>query len=79
VIDLIGSTFTNVGRSISSLVPKRDEITRICWTNDEQTAVLTAQIDRQLNLYDTMTGIYKPLFNVDGGIGSIKGLDMIQK
>lgn len=78
-IDLINSSFTNVGTSISSLVPKRDEITRICWTDDEQTKVLTVNLDRQLKLYDTITNAYTSLFNVDSGTGSINGLVVNQR
>lgn len=77
-INLTENTFSNLS-VVSSLVPKRDEITSLCWSDEEQTELLSSQLDRQLKLFDTVTGNYSSLFNVHGGDGPIKGVQVVEK
>uniref|UniRef100_A0A914VBV8 WD repeat-containing protein 74 n=1 Tax=Plectus sambesii TaxID=2011161 RepID=A0A914VBV8_9BILA len=76
-INLVENTFKNMS-VVSSLVPKRDEITTLCWSDEEQTELLSAQLDRQLKLFDSLTGNYSTLFNAHGGEGPIKGVQVVE-
>lgn len=60
--------------TIRNLNPKNDEITSMCWTTENQTELLTVQLNRQLKLYDTTNNLSTPLFDVQGGNGRVKGL-----
>uniref|UniRef100_A0A914RZV2 WD repeat-containing protein 74 n=1 Tax=Parascaris equorum TaxID=6256 RepID=A0A914RZV2_PAREQ len=66
-------TFENVN-AVNSLKPKSDEITSMCWATQDQTELLTAQMDRNLKLYDSLNGTYTPLFQLDGGSGAVRGI-----
>uniref|UniRef100_A0A915AT78 WD repeat-containing protein 74 n=1 Tax=Parascaris univalens TaxID=6257 RepID=A0A915AT78_PARUN len=66
-------TFENVN-AVNSLKPKSDEITSMCWATQDQTELLTAQMDRNLKLYDSLNGTYTPLFQLGGGSGAVRGI-----
>uniref|UniRef100_A0A1I7XNM4 Dmx-like 1 n=1 Tax=Heterorhabditis bacteriophora TaxID=37862 RepID=A0A1I7XNM4_HETBA len=64
-ISLRDNTFTNL-IPIKPLLPKQNEITSMIWSGIDQSEVLTVQMDRQLNLYDTVSNTISPLFKADG-------------
>ncbi|VDN18867.1 unnamed protein product [Gongylonema pulchrum] len=59
---------------ISSLRPQRDEITSMSWANADQTELLTAQLDKQLKLFDTVSNTYSTLFTLQKGSGAVRGI-----
>lgn len=67
------NSFHNLN-AVTSLNPKCDEITSMCWTDDSQTELLTAQMNKQLKLYSTETSACKPLFTLQKGVGAVKGI-----
>ncbi|GMT11054.1 hypothetical protein PFISCL1PPCAC_2351, partial [Pristionchus fissidentatus] len=71
-ISLRDSSFSNV-TSVSALDPKKDEITAMAFSGDDQTEILIAQLDRSLRLYDSVTGAFSTLFSLEGE-GRIRGL-----
>ncbi|MCP9262641.1 60S ribosomal protein L18a [Dirofilaria immitis] len=54
------NAFSNVNE-IASLKPKQDEITCMSWASEDQTELLTAQMDKQLRLFDTTSNSYTTL------------------
>ncbi|KAL3984808.1 WD domain G-beta repeat family protein [Acanthocheilonema viteae] len=67
------STFRNVNQ-ILSLKPKQDEITCMSWTSEDQTELLTVQMDKQLRLFDIASNEYTTLFTLGNGSGAVKGV-----
>ncbi|KAM3717584.1 WD repeat-containing protein [Dirofilaria immitis] len=67
------NAFSNVNE-IASLKPKQDEITCMSWASEDQTELLTAQMDKQLRLFDTTSNSYTTLFTLGNGSGAIKGI-----
>ncbi|CAG9532076.1 unnamed protein product [Cercopithifilaria johnstoni] len=67
------SAFSNINE-IASLKPKQDEITCMSWANEDQTELLTVQMDKQLRLFDTTTNEYTTLFTLGNGSGAVKGI-----
>ncbi|EFO18109.2 NOP seven associated protein 1 [Loa loa] len=67
------NAFSNINQ-IASLKPRQDEITCMSWTNEDQTELLTAQMDKQLKLLDTTSNEYTTLFTLENGSGAIKGI-----
>ncbi|PAV65911.1 hypothetical protein WR25_13824 [Diploscapter pachys] len=72
-ISLRDNSFTNLN-AIRELQPKNHEITAMNWRDQEQTEVLTAQLDRKLKIYDMKDNSQKTLFTIEGGSGAVKGL-----
>lgn len=69
---------------LSGLFPKEQEITSLCWASiGDETELLSAQLNRQLKLFDTVSGSFTELFTAKGaqgkisGLGTIKGTDKI--
>ncbi|KAH7730848.1 NOP seven associated protein 1 [Aphelenchoides avenae] len=50
----------------------------MCFSGGDQTEVLAAQLDRQLNLYNGLENTYTGMFTIEGGEGAVKGLQMTQ-
>lgn len=71
-ISLRDSSFSNI-TTVGELDPKKDEITSMAFSGDDQTEILIAQMDRSLRLYDSVTGAFSTLFTLEGE-GKIKGL-----
>ncbi|VDM09619.1 unnamed protein product [Wuchereria bancrofti] len=67
------SAFSNVNQT-TSLNPKQDEITCMSWANEDQTELLTVQMDKQLRLLDTTSNEYTTLFSLGSGSGAVKGI-----
>lgn len=44
-----------------------------------QTELLTAQMNKQLKLYDAEAAVYKPLFALEKGEGAVKGVHKTEK
>ncbi|KHN78478.1 WD repeat-containing protein 74 [Toxocara canis] len=65
--------FKNVN-SVRTLKPTSDEITSMCWSGQDQAALLTAQMDRQLKIYDSVNNTYTSMFKLEGGNGAVKGI-----
>ncbi|VDD87135.1 unnamed protein product [Enterobius vermicularis] len=63
---------------IHNLKPECDGITSMCWTSEDQTELLTVQLNRQLKLYDAKNDLLSPLFEVSGGSGSVRGIYMMK-
>uniref|UniRef100_F1L6T5 WD repeat-containing protein 74 n=1 Tax=Ascaris suum TaxID=6253 RepID=F1L6T5_ASCSU len=66
-------TFKNMN-AVNTLKPKSDEITCMCWATQDQTELLTAQMDRNLKLYDSINNTYTSLFKLNGGNGTVRGI-----
>lgn len=66
-------TFKNTN-AVNTLKPKSDEITSMCWATQDQTELLTAQMDRNLKLYDSINNTYTSLFKLNGGNGTVRGI-----
>ncbi|GMR59367.1 hypothetical protein PMAYCL1PPCAC_29562, partial [Pristionchus mayeri] len=71
-ISLRDSSFSNI-TTVRELDPKKDEITSMAFSGDDQTEILVAQLDRSLRLYDSVTGAISTLFSLEGE-GRIRGL-----
>uniref|UniRef100_A0A8R1DJN1 Uncharacterized protein n=1 Tax=Caenorhabditis japonica TaxID=281687 RepID=A0A8R1DJN1_CAEJA len=67
------NTFQNLCE-IKSLEPKNDEITSMVWNDDEQTEILIARLNRDLQVFDVETSEQTSILTVTGGTGAIKGL-----
>eukprot|EP00080_Pristionchus_pacificus_P021135 PDM81155.1 WD40 domain-containing protein [Pristionchus pacificus] len=71
-ISLRDSSFSNI-TTVTELDPKKDEITSMAFSGEDQTEILIAQLDRSLRLYDSLTGAFSTLFALEGE-GRIRGL-----
>ena len=69
------NSFFNVKR-VKDLVPKNDEITAMIWADEEQTELLTAQLDRQLKILDCAESAQSTMFTIEGGDGPVKGIHL---
>ncbi|CAP26013.2 Protein CBG05554 [Caenorhabditis briggsae] len=67
------NTFENLNE-IKSLDPKSDEITSMIWSDEQQTEILIARINRDLQLFDIEQNEQVSILTVTGGTGAIKGL-----
>uniref|UniRef100_A0A915Q6F3 Anaphase-promoting complex subunit 4 WD40 domain-containing protein n=1 Tax=Setaria digitata TaxID=48799 RepID=A0A915Q6F3_9BILA len=67
------NSFSNINQ-IASLKPKQDEITCMSWTSEDQTELITAQMDKQLRLFDTTSNACKTLFTLENGTGAVRGI-----
>ncbi|VDK88096.1 unnamed protein product [Litomosoides sigmodontis] len=67
------SAFSNMNQ-IASLKPREDEITCMSWASEDQTELLTVQMDKQLRLFDTTSNEYTTLFSLGNGSGAVKGI-----
>uniref|UniRef100_A0A8R1TVN8 WD_REPEATS_REGION domain-containing protein n=1 Tax=Onchocerca volvulus TaxID=6282 RepID=A0A8R1TVN8_ONCVO len=67
------NAFSNINQ-IASLKPKQDEITCMSWASEDQTELLTVQMDKQLRLFDTTSNAYTTLFTLGNGTGAVKGI-----
>uniref|UniRef100_A0A1I7V2N9 WD_REPEATS_REGION domain-containing protein n=1 Tax=Caenorhabditis tropicalis TaxID=1561998 RepID=A0A1I7V2N9_9PELO len=67
------NTFENLNE-IKSLDPKSDEITSMIWNDDQQTEILIARMNRDLQLFDIEQGEQVSILTVSAGTGPVKGL-----
>lgn len=67
------NTFENLNE-IKSLDPKSDEITSMIWNDEQQTEILIARMNRDLQMFDIEQGEQVSILTVTGGTGPIKGL-----
>ncbi|UMM38390.1 hypothetical protein L5515_009827 [Caenorhabditis briggsae] len=67
------NTFENLNE-IKSLDPKSDEITSMIWSDEQQTEILIARMNRDLQLFDIEQNEQVSILTVTGGTGAIKGL-----
>ncbi|CAB03312.1 WD repeat-containing protein 74 [Caenorhabditis elegans] len=67
------NTFQNLNE-IKSLDPKSDEITSMIWNDEQQTEILIARVNRDLQLLGIEENELVSILTVTGGTGPIKGL-----
>ncbi|KAF1755408.1 hypothetical protein GCK72_021977 [Caenorhabditis remanei] len=72
------NTFENLNK-VSTLDPKSDEITSMIWNDDQQTEILIARMNRDLQLYDIEQNEQVSILTVTGGTGPIKGLHKLDE
>lgn len=72
------NTFENLNE-IKSLDPKSDEVTSMIWSDEQQTEILIARMNRDLQLFDIEQNELVSILTVTGGTGPIKGLHKVDE